>query len=94
MALAELKSLANGQPQFEAGKVARLIEHDLRHGTMYAQTLRAYFDAYGDVRRAADAIKIHPNTFRYRIRRVAELSGLDLDNADERLVAELQLRFL
>ena len=94
VALAELKSLANGQPQFEAGKVARLIEHDLRHGTMYAQTLRAYFDAYGDVRRAADAIKIHPNTFRYRIRRVAELSGLDLDNADERLVAELQLRFL
>ena len=37
---------------------------------------------------------MHPNTFRYRLRRLAELFDLDLDDADERIVLELQLRLL
>jgi DNA-binding PucR family transcriptional regulator len=39
-------------------------------------------------------VNVHPNTFRYRLRRITEVFGLDLGEPDERLVAELQLRFL
>jgi len=46
------------------------------------------------VPRAAEHISVHPNTFRYRMRRLAELFDLDLDDADERVVLELQLRLL
>jgi DNA-binding PucR family transcriptional regulator len=39
-------------------------------------------------------LNVHPNTFRYRLRRLLELSELDLTDADERLVTHLQLTFL
>ena len=54
--------------------------------------MAAYFDAFGFVPSAAKAIFVHPNTFRYRLRRLTEISGLNLDDPLERLVAELQLR--
>ncbi|WP_372455636.1 helix-turn-helix domain-containing protein [Nonomuraea sediminis] len=37
---------------------------------------------------------MHPNTFRYRLKRIAELFRLDLSGPDVRLVAELELRLL
>jgi hypothetical protein len=81
-----------GDPYLHAGRVELLRDHDLRHGTSYVDTLRAYFDAFGYVPLAAKSVYVHPNTFRYRLRRLSELSGLDLDDPVERLVAELQLR--
>ena len=61
-------------------------------GTDIGRSLLAYLDAFGDVRSAAAGLHVHPNTLRYRVRRACELSGLDLDDPDQRLVAQLQLR--
>jgi hypothetical protein len=35
---------------------------------------------------------VHPNTFRYRLRRLTEVSGIDLADPDQRFAAMLQLR--
>jgi DNA-binding PucR family transcriptional regulator len=43
------------------------------------ETLRAWFDAQGDHRAAADLLGVHPNTVRYRMRRMAEIARVDLD---------------
>jgi DNA-binding PucR family transcriptional regulator len=40
-------------------------------------TLRAYLDCDLDVRRTAASLYVHPNTVRYRLRRISELTGLD-----------------
>jgi DNA-binding PucR family transcriptional regulator len=61
-------------------------------GTDLGRSLLAYLDAFGDVRSAAAGLHVHPNTLRYRVRRACELSGLDLADPDQRLVAQLQLR--
>jgi DNA-binding PucR family transcriptional regulator len=37
---------------------------------------------------------IHPNTFRYRLRRLAEVGGIDLADPEARFAAMLQLRVL
>jgi hypothetical protein len=92
--LHRLQAVAAAHPELGAGRVAALAEQDAAKGTAWVQTLRAYFDAYGDMAAAAAEVKVHPNTFRYRLRRITEVFGLDLDDPDERLVAELQLRFL
>jgi DNA-binding PucR family transcriptional regulator len=52
----------------------------------------AYLDAFGDVRSAAKLLHVHPNTLRYRVRRAAEVTGIDLDDPLQRLFAQLQLR--
>jgi hypothetical protein len=92
--LHRLRTVAAQNPELSAGRVALLAEQDAAKGTAWVQTLRAYFDAFGDMAAAAAMVNVHPNTFRYRLRRITEVWGLDLDDPDERLVAELQLRFL
>jgi DNA-binding PucR family transcriptional regulator len=92
--LQELKELTLEHASLTQGKLPAVLEHDAEHGTRYALTLRAYLDAMGDVVGAASGLSVHPNTFRYRLRRLRELFAIDLTNADERLVLEFQLRLL
>jgi sugar diacid utilization regulator len=87
--MVELRDFAGDHPHVRSRHVAALVGHDADHGTSYAGTLRAYLDAFGDIPRAAKRANIHPNTFRYRLRRLVELSGIDLDDPRDRLLAEL-----
>jgi sugar diacid utilization regulator len=41
------------------------------------ETLRAYLDSDLDVTATAKALFVHPNTVRYRLRRIGELTGFD-----------------
>lgn len=79
-------------PGLWAGPVERLLRYDARRGTDYADTLRAWLDGFGDSASVAAVLKVHRNTLRYRLERVAEISGLRLDDPEERLVAALHLR--
>nr|BFE57811.1 helix-turn-helix domain-containing protein [Dactylosporangium thailandense] len=72
--------------------VVRLRAHDARHQTAFTETLAAWLDSFGDVPAAAAAVHVHPNTFRYRLKRIAEVSGIDLADPDDRFEAMLQLR--
>jgi hypothetical protein len=73
------------------GPVARLISYDAENGTELTGSLRAYLEAFGDVGHAAAAVHVHPNTFRYRLRRICEVSELDLEDSRARLAALVQL---
>jgi sugar diacid utilization regulator len=55
------------------------------------RTLDAYFSHPGNASEAARELHIHPNTFRYRIAKVADLLGVDLEDRDSRLIVELAL---
>ena len=90
--LAETAALLRAQPAVRDPRVTALAEQDQRHGGELVTTLLRYWDALGDVRAAADALGVHPNTVRYRVRRAAEVSGLDFTDPRQRLFAELQLR--
>jgi hypothetical protein len=92
--LLELGDLIAERGDPPSGPVARLIEYDAKHRSCLVETLRAWLDAFGDVIAASSAVYVHPNTFRYRLRRLAEVGGLDLADADARFAAMLQLRLL
>jgi DNA-binding PucR family transcriptional regulator len=80
--------------EMQDGAVATLLDHDRRHGTDYGMTLAAWLESFGDNALAARSLKIHPNTVRYRLQRIVEVSGIRLDDPDERLVAMLHLRLV
>jgi len=69
-----------------------MLAHDADNGTPYAESVLAYLSANADVPAAAHVVAVHPNTFRYRLRRARELFELDLEDPDVRLVTWLQLR--
>ena len=66
------------------GPVLDLPEHDR---TLLLDTLQAWFDAGGSATEAGKRIYCHPNTVRYRLRRVQDYTGRSLD--DPRAAAEL-----
>ncbi|NUP63511.1 MAG: helix-turn-helix domain-containing protein, partial [Nonomuraea sp.] len=76
------------------GPVTRLRAYDAEHSTALTQTLAAWLDTFGDVIAAAAAVHVHPNTFRYRLRRLAEVGGIDLADPEARFEAMLHLRLV
>lgn len=68
-----------------------LIEHDTsRKGNLVA-TLRAYLET-GEQQQAAQRLRVHPNTLRYRLDRIREISGLELEDPETRLNLSVALR--
>lgn len=57
-----------------------------------AETLRTYLDSFSDVGAAARRLHVHPNTVRYRVRRIEQLMSTSLADPDVRLVLSLSLR--
>ncbi|MFB9904491.1 PucR family transcriptional regulator [Allokutzneria oryzae] len=87
----ELVEVVAERPGIRDPRLRTLINHDAEHGSRFAESLRAYLDAFGDVAGAAAEMHIHPNTLRYRVRRAVELTGIDLADPRQRLVTALQL---
>lgn len=92
--LLDLRDLRSSRGDVASGVLARLIEYDARNDAHLIDTLTAWLDRFGDVTAAAAACFVHPNTFRYRLRRVAEVGGVDLDDPDARFAAMLEIRTL
>ncbi|WP_176903521.1 PucR family transcriptional regulator [Nonomuraea maritima] len=90
--LLQVADVAAAEEQAPTGPYQRLLQHDAEHGTELAATLRAYLDAFGDVTAASARVHVHANTFRYRLKRLVEISGLDLSDPDARLIVMLQMR--
>lgn len=72
--------------------IGALIEYDRAQHTELVETLSAYFAHKGNLSATAEALFVHRNTLLYRMERIREISGLDLDNPETRLSVELALR--
>jgi len=68
-----------------------LIEHDSARKGSLVSTLRAYLES-GEQQRAAQRLRVHPNTLRYRLDRIREISGVDLEDPETRLNLAVALR--
>ncbi|MET8164393.1 helix-turn-helix domain-containing protein [Streptomyces sp. NPDC005329] len=95
-ALEVLRILDAARPVWESGggPVHDLVRTDLAAGGELVRTLAAYFDAGGDVSEAARRLVVHANTLRYRLGRVRERYGVDLDDPDTRLLLTLAARLV
>ncbi|MFE4197086.1 PucR family transcriptional regulator [Paenarthrobacter sp. NPDC056912] len=74
----------------DAEPLSVVADHDNRQGTDYVKTLRSWIAAHYDIPRGAEALVLHPNTLRHRLRRMAEV--VDIEDPDVRLALALQLR--
>ena len=92
LSLLELGQVLRDTPRLFSSQAQAVLDLDARSGTAYAATLRTYLDCGRDSARAAELLAVHQNTLRYRLRRMHELFGIDLDNADDTLTLWLSLR--
>lgn len=85
------KNLSTMQ-QFYRDALGALVEHDARKQSDLVRTLSGYFSANCNMAKAALALDVHRNTLVYRLDRIAELTNLDLDDSDNRLILHLALK--
>ncbi|WP_300267027.1 helix-turn-helix domain-containing protein [Microbacterium sp.] len=90
--LLELRDLRAARGDTVPGVLTRLDDYDAQNDAHLIATLTAWLDSFGDVTAAAAACFVHPNTFRYRLRRVMEVGGIDLHDSEERFAVMLELR--
>lgn len=90
--LEELTDRMAAEDDLPDGPVVRLRAYDAQHHTALTETLAAWLSTFGDVIAASAAVHVHPNTFRYRLKRLAVVAGLDLNDPEARFEAMLQLR--
>ncbi|WP_300754001.1 helix-turn-helix domain-containing protein [Janthinobacterium sp.] len=71
--------------------LSRLLQHDRKSGALM-RTLAAWFRHHSHATATAKALHIHRNTLDYRLQKIAELTGLDLDDTDDRLLLYVALQ--
>jgi DNA-binding PucR family transcriptional regulator len=86
--LDEIVSQIAARPRLVDPRVRLLRQHD----PMLAETLHAYLDGFGDIAAVAHRLHVHPNTVRYRVRRIEKLLSTSLSDPDDRLALALGLR--
>jgi len=88
--------LAHVPDDLRASYVHRLLgplrAHDERHHTSLEETLDVFLQCSGSWSRCAAQLHIHVNTLRYRVTRIAELTGRDPTRLDEQVDLFLALR--
>jgi hypothetical protein len=91
LALHRAANAASAAGVTDLGPLSALHEQDEANGTDHLGTLYEWLRHPGDPRAAGKALSIHPNTLRYRMRRIAEMTGVELDDPDLRLALLVQL---
>ncbi len=72
--------------------IGPLADYDRRHRGSLVQTIDAYFNHHANVSQTAESLFIHRNTLLYRLERIQELTGQDINQADMRLALHLALK--
>jgi hypothetical protein len=92
--LQRLRTAARSGRAPARGPVTELRRHDTEHGTQYVATLRAWLRAQGDPGEAGRQLGVHENTIRNRLRKMTELTTLDLRDGDKRLAMMIEIAAL
>jgi DNA-binding PucR family transcriptional regulator len=81
-----LSSVADpaGIEAFMKEQLGPLLDYDKRHHSGLLVTLAEYFDSGCSVDQAAAALSVHRSTVKYRLKRVRELLGQDLNDGPTR----------
>ncbi|WP_341358049.1 helix-turn-helix domain-containing protein [Georgenia sp. M64] len=83
--------MLNGDPLARRTLVEDLYKPLVAGGATLVQTLEEYFAQGRSLEAAARALFVHPNTVRYRLRRIAQVVGWDPTDAREGFVLQIAL---
>jgi PucR family transcriptional regulator, purine catabolism regulatory protein len=68
-----------------------LVEYDHRQHADLIKTLEAFFACHGNLSQTAEMLIVHRNTLLYRMNRINDIAGIDLNRPETRLALHLAL---
>jgi DNA-binding PucR family transcriptional regulator len=73
--------------------VTKLSEYDRERSSSLLATLEEFLGRRGNISGTSEALYVHPNTLRQRLRRIADLTGIDL-RRDDWLMIEIAVKLV
>ena len=74
--------------------ILKLYEYDKENESALLATLQAYFDVNCNAKKAAENLFIHYKTMLYRLEKIKGITGICLEDSQERLEAEIGIKIL
>jgi purine catabolism regulator len=71
-----------------------LIDYDERHSADLVRTLDTFLGRNGNLQSTARELNLHVNSVTYRLQRIQSIAGLDLEQSEDRLLAQVALKIL
>ncbi|UQZ87523.1 Carbohydrate diacid regulator [Paenibacillus konkukensis] len=72
--------------------IGPLVQYDRMHSGRLAETLSEFFACNGSLADTAEKLYIHVNTIKYRLDKIAQLTGCRVHDAEERLLLHMGLK--
>jgi hypothetical protein len=79
---------------FARGVLGPLLDYDTEHRAELVHTLSVYLHHHGSHKQSARMLHLHTNTVAYRVARIEAITGLALDDPDDRLVAHVAVKII
>lgn len=80
--------------EFVDETLLELKMHDEKYGTPFLETLKTLAEHHGARKETAETLFLHRNTLAYRIRRIEQLTGVDLNDPDVLFQVNLVMKIL
>lgn len=71
-----------------------LIEYDKVYNSELVKTLKKYFKFNGNMKKISENMYMHYNTIVYRVNKMKEITGMDIEESDNRLNLQIALKIL
>ena len=71
-----------------------LIDYDQRHNADLVHTLAAFLAHNGNLQATARELSLHVNSVTYRMQRIQAIAGMDLEQSEDRLLAQVALKII
>ena len=74
--------------------LGELLAYDSKHQADFVLTLASFLGNNASPQATARELAVHVNTVSYRLQRIRTISGLNLDQAEDRLLAGVALKII
>lgn len=78
--------------EFYCDALERLLEYDQQADKELVKTLAAFLECNGNLTETSERLYIHRNTLKYRLERIRDITQIDLDDSENRLMLHLGLK--
>lgn len=78
--------------EYENQALQKLDEYDQKYNCNLIETLETYLNKDSNVGEVAKALNIHANTLSYRLKRIYEISEIDLKDPNQKMILYLDLK--
>ena len=84
----------NMQVGYSNYRLQKIINYDQENQSHLLQTLEEYLDCAGRVNVTAQKLHIHPNTLAYRLKRIEEVGGINLEDVNHRVSLFIDIKLV